>query len=86
MSSHDHGMHNTRVADASTGMTDSSNGAEPTLPVGPITRTRAKKIKSVFQSFVGQFIEERLGGPTLKNREEDQPINLIQVCGPGLES
>ena len=67
-------------------MDDSSKGAEPKLPVGPITRTRAKKIKSAFQSFVGQFIEERLGGPTLKNKEEDQPINLIQVCGLELES
>ena len=59
----------------------SSKEAEPILPAGPVTRTRAKKIKSAFQSFVGQFIEERLGGPTLKNREEDRPINLIQACG-----
>ena len=50
--------------DASTGMDDSRKGAKPKLPVGLITRTRAKKIKSAFQSFMGQFLEERLGGPT----------------------
>ena len=55
------------------------------MPIGPITRTQAKKIKSAFQSFMGQFIEERLGGPALKNKEEDQPINLIQVYGLELE-
>ena len=66
-------------------MDDSSKGAEPKLPVGPITRTRAKKIKSVFQSFVAQFIEERLSGPILKNEEEDRPINLIQVSRLELE-
>ena len=52
--------------DASTGTDNSSTGTGFKLPAGPITRTRAKKIKSVFQGFVGQFIEERLGGPTLK--------------------
>ena len=66
-------------------MDDSSKGVEPKLPVGPITRMQAKKIKSAFQSFVDQFLEERLSGPILKNKEEDQPINLIQVCGLELE-
>ena len=66
-------------------MDDSSTGAGLKLSVGSITRTRAKKIKSAFQSFVAQFIEERLGGPVLKNKKEDQPINLIQVSGLELE-
>ena len=70
----------------STGKDGSSKGAKLKLPVGPITRTRAKKIKSAFQSFVGQFLEEKLGKPILKNKEKDQPINLIQVCGLELES
>ena len=68
-----------------TGMDDSSTGAGFKLPVGPITRTRAKKIKSAFQSFVVQFIKKRLGGPALKNKEEDRSINLIQLCGLELE-
>ena len=55
--------------DANTGMNDSSKGPEPKLPGGPITRTRDKKIKSVFQNFVGQFLEERPSEPTLKNKE-----------------
>ena len=68
------------------GMDDYSKGEKSKLLAGPITRTRAKKIKLTFQNFVGQFLEERLGGPTLKNKEEDQSINLIQVCGLELES
>ena len=63
-----------------------SKGDELELPVGLITRSRAKKLKYALQSFVSQFIENRLGGPALyiksgANKEEDQPVNLIQVCG-----
>ena len=67
------------------GKDSASKGEELELPVGPITRSRAKKFKYAFQSFVSQFIEDRLGGPTLyitsgANKKEDQPVNLIQVC------
>ena len=66
-------------------MDDASKGEKPNLLMGPITRTRAKKYKSPFQSFVGQSLGERLGGPTVefksgprvKIKEKDQPINLI---------
>ena len=75
--------------DASMGKDGASKGEELELPVGPITRSRAKKLKHVLQSFVSQFIEDRLGGIALyiksglhgTNKEEDQPVNLIQVCG-----
>ena len=71
------------------GKDGASKGEELKLPVGPITKTRAKKLKSAFQIFVSQFIEDRLGGLALyiksglhgANKEEDQPVNLIQVCG-----
>ena len=75
--------------DASMGKDGTSKDEELELPVGPITRSRAKKFKHAFQSFVSQFIEDRLGGPVLyikselygANKEEDQPVNVIQVCG-----
>ena len=68
------------------GKDGASKGDELELSVGPITRSRAKKLKYAFQSFVSQFIEDRLGGPALYNtsgatKEEDQPVNLIQVYG-----
>ena len=49
------------------------------------------QLKTAFQSFVGQFIEERLGGldiksgPDKKIIEEMQPIQLIHACGLDLE-
>ena len=66
-----------------------SKGEELELPVGPITRSRTKKFKYALQSFVSQFIEDRLGGLALyiksglhgENKEEDLHVNLIQVCG-----
>ena len=81
-------------SDASTGKDGTSKGEELKLPVGPITRSQAKKLKSAFQNFVGQFIEDRLGGPALdikngfngETKEKDQPINLIQVCGLEVEA
>ena len=74
--------------DASMGKDSASKGEKLELPVGPITRSRVKKLKYALQSFVSQFIEGRLGGPALYiksglhgvNKEEDQPVNLIQVC------
>ena len=71
------------------GKNGASKGEELELPVGPITRSQAKKFKYAFQSFVSQFIKDRLGRPTLyiksglhrANKEEDQPVNVIQVCG-----
>ena len=71
------------------GKDGASKGEELKLPVGPIKRSRVKKLKYAFQNFVSQFIKDRLGGPALYiksglhrvNKEEDQPVNLIQVCG-----
>ena len=66
-------------------MDDASKGEGPNLPMGPTTRSWVKKYKSVFQSFMGQSLGERLDGPTVefksgprvKIKEKDQPINLI---------
>ena len=85
---------NHKLPDASTGKDGAIKGEEIKLPVGPITRSRAKKLTSAFQSFVGQFIEDRLGGPAIDSRngfngnikDEDQPINSIQVCGLEVEA
>ena len=76
------------------GKDGASKDEELKLPVGPITRLWAKKLKYAFQSFVSQFIEDRLSGPALyiksglngANKEEDQPVNLIQVCGLEVEA
>lgn len=76
--------------DASMGKDGAYKGKELKLPVGPITRARAKQLKSAFLSFVGQFMEERLGLHGSNKTEDqpikDQPINLIQVCGLDLKS
>ena len=72
--------------DASMGKDGASKGEELELSVGPITRSQAKKLKYAFQSFVSQFIKDRLGRPALyitsgANKEKDQHVNLIQACG-----
>jgi hypothetical protein len=80
--------------DASKGRDGTGKEEELSLPMGPITRSRAKQLKSAFQSFVGQFLKEGLDKPTSdsksglsgKTKEEDQPINLIQACGLDMEN
>ena len=65
--------------DASMGKDGASEDEKLKLPVEPITRSRTKKLKSTFQSFLRQFIEDRFGGSALDikgglhgaNKEED---------------
>ena len=71
------------------GRIGASKEEELKLPMGPVTRPLAKKLKYAFQTFVSQFLEKRLGtlaldiksGLNKKITEEEQPINLIQACG-----
>ena len=77
--------------DASTEKDDVNKEEGSNLSMGLSTRSRGKQLKTAFQSFVGQFIEERLGGldiksgPNRKIIEEMKPIQLIHACGLDLE-
>ena len=85
--------------DGACGM-DARSKDELSIPDGPITRARSKRLKTAFQGFVQHFIDLELracdkayggpsivayGGPSSGVKGPAQYVNLIGTYGPNIK-